>query len=174
MEIKHPDRKWKVIWKNISNKLLPTAVQTAWYGVVNNIVSTNEKLFSIGLCATNLCSKCNGIDTLQHRFICDGYAAIWKEITAQIAFLKRSDGREITIQLLFFPEEVYFPQQKTNAILWILGHYFNYVINGKGNGTIPEYRQYMQEEYFKIYKRRDQQKNFGNMLKILFRKQGIG
>lgn len=129
MELKYPNKNWSKIWTNISNKILTTEVQVAWYGVINNIVSTNVKLYSIGLSVINACPKCNNIDSLYHRFNYSGYNDIWNDIRQQIAFIKRSDGREITITNLFFPDEVSFPTQRNNVIVWLLGTFVNYVIN---------------------------------------------
>lgn len=76
MELKYPNKNWGKIWTNINNRILTTDVQASWYRVINNVVSTNEKLYSIGLSATNECPKCKHLDSLSHRFICSGYKNI--------------------------------------------------------------------------------------------------
>lgn len=174
MVLKYPTKNWKRIWTNISNKVLSSDIQATWFRVVNDVVATNEKLYSIGLSDTNICISCNAIDTLAHRFACSGFADIWRKVKQQVAFLDRSDGREINVDHLLFPGAVYFPAQKTNVVMWLFGHYIHYVINNIGNDSIEEYEAYVQAEYYDSCKRREHKKAFGNMLHILFRKQGIG
>lgn len=174
MQVKFPNKNWKNYWRNINNKLLPTETQVAWYRVINNIVSTNEKLFSIGLSETNKCTNCNEIDTLNHRFLCKGYREIWQELKHQVSLLKRTDGREIDLNYIFFPENVSFPPQKNNVILWLFAHYIWYVINRKRKVEIQEYREFIRGEYYKICRKKDHKKIFGNMMRIVFEKQGIG
>lgn len=174
MEQMYQNQNWKYIWKNIHNKVLLTDAKAAWYKVVNNIVCTNDRLCDIGLSNTNVCQKCHAVDTINHRFVCQGYKNIWDIVRKHIAFLKGSDGSEITINNIILPQNVSSPEQKNNAIVWLLGHYINYVINNKGDDNILEYQQYIYTQYHAEIRKKSHLKNFGSRLKMLFERQGIG
>lgn len=165
---------WKAIWNNIHFVGLSSDAISAWYKTVNNIVNTNDRLYEIGLSQTNLCGKCKLVDSLIHRFTCSGHIENWKLIRQQIAFLTRSSTEYIMPNLLYRPQVTYFPSTKNNAINWLLGKYVSYIINRLGPDNDIDFRIYMQCEFNKISKYANHKKKYGNMLKIVFERMGVG
>lgn len=174
IEVKYTGIAWSTVWNNISSKVLSSDARTAWYKAVNNIISTNERLFAIGLSDTNLCSKCHLIDTVPHRFMCGDRVVNWKWTSEKIAKLTRTSADNISPDILYRPQESYFPKQKNNAVIWLLGKYISYVLNNIGNDNHIEYKMYMETEFAKTLEYGDHKKKYGNMLLIAFNRMGVG
>lgn len=174
IERKFPEYNWKVIWHNISFTGLDFAAISAWYRLVNNIVATNDRLYSIGKCETNLCIKCNLVDTVIHRLTCSGQLKNWYWLRDSIALLTRSSPDYISSEILYRPQIKYYPQAKNNAVHWIMGKFVSYVINNIGTDSEIDFQIYMRSEFQKIITFSDHKKKYGNMLKIIFERTGVG
>lgn len=172
--LKYPIVNWAAVWKNINLSCLSSDVVSSWYKVVNNIISTNDRLYAIGRSETNLCSKCQLVDTIQHRFTCGGHMDNWNWIRGSVALLSRSSPDYISSELIYRPQIAYYPTTKNNAIHWLMGKYISYVINKLGSDNLTEFKTYMSCEYYQIKNYKDHKDKFGNMLKVTLEKTGIG
>lgn len=174
IELQHTNVNWKIVWENLNLKIHSSEVISSWYKVINNVVSTNEKLNRIGLSDTDKCTKCGLIDTLKHRFTCCGQLLNWKWVRKRIALLARTNENHYTTDILLWPDTKFYPKTKNNTVMWMLGHYVNYIINRNGDDNVYEFQAYMETAFWYRKKFPNIKKDFGNMLTILFEKQGIG
>lgn len=168
VELKYNNVTWSIVWKNISLKIHSSEVLSSWYTVINNVVPTNEKLNRIGLSDTPNCIKCGLIDTLKHRFTCSGHLLNWKWVRKRLAFLTRSSENNFTTDILLWPDTAFYPQTKNNTVMWLLGHYVNYIINHKGDDNTIDFQDYMVTAYWHRKQIPNMKRDFGNMLKIIF------
>lgn len=165
---------WDTVWKNVSCSVLSSDARTALYKAINDIISTNERLHKIGLSDTDLCRDCNLVDTVQHRYICGDRIHNWRWLSDKIAFLLRTSPANISTSLLCKPDKQYYPTKKNNAVMWLIGNYSNYVVNNIGRDNSLDFMSYMDTEFSKTNKYVNHEKRFGNMLKIIFKRMGIG
>ncbi|XP_049783252.1 uncharacterized protein LOC126184725 [Schistocerca cancellata] len=76
-EYRMPHTDWRTVWRNIATPVLPAPVRATWYKVVNGTISTNAKLHSIHLSPSPACEECHDEDTIEHRFVCRQFRAVW-------------------------------------------------------------------------------------------------
>lgn len=169
-----PRISWKTVWINVSLPIHSMAVASTWYRVVNNLIPTNDRLHRIGLCDTNTCSRCTLVDTLQHRFTCSGHLANWCWLRHQIAFLTRTAETVYTTDIILRPDFSCYPRTKTNTVMWLIGHFTYFVINGDGLDDHLAFRQYMLTAYWKCLRLPRFRETFANMLTLTFTRQGVG
>lgn len=174
VETKYPLVRWNTVWKNLSLKLHSTDVVSSWYKVVNNLIATNEKLHKIGISDTDKCLKCGLVDTLIHRFTCGNRLQHWKWVQTKLGLLTRSSATSYTTEILLWPDVKFYPAKKNNTVMWLLGNYVNYVVNGCGGESAVEFQLHMAAAYFQIKGYTNLKTYFGNMIKIVFEKEGIG
>lgn len=174
IEKKHSGVVWNIVWENISSTVLSTDVKSAWYKVVNGVITTNSRLHAIGKCNSDLCCNCQLIDTLQHRYTCGNRIHCWNWIKEKIIIVTRHAAKDITTAVLDKPDIKFFPQAKNNTVIWLLGKYISYVFNKLGSDSIIDFKVYMENEYEKMCKYQNHKKIFGNMLHIAFGRKGIG
>lgn len=55
-----------------------------------------------------------------------------------------------------------------------MGKYVNYVVNKVGTTNATEFKLHMQLEYNRIKQYANHKKRYGNMLKIVFERMGVG
>lgn len=174
IEKQYPNKMWKSVWENIHLKIHSSEVTSTWYKVVNDVVPTNEKLHRIGLSDTYNCCKCGLVDTLIHRFTCGGHLRNWEWVRQKIGLLTRTNERKYIPDILIRPDEKYFPEKKNNCIMWILGNYVNYIITRKGPEDIVSFKMEMETAYWRMKRFGNHKSLFGNMLDIVFEREGIG
>ena len=74
----HPSIDWERIWNNLHACWTTVTVRVNWYGVIHDILPTNERLHKILLVDSPHCSQCGETDTVQHRMTeCGEGTTIW-------------------------------------------------------------------------------------------------
>ena len=125
----HPSADWGRIWTNLHECWNSEAVKVNWYVMIQDILSTSERLHKIRLVDSALCRHCGEPDTFQHRVTpCGEGARIWLWTKRRIAWILRIDPVH-TPPDRTRPQFRIWPAQRHRAVLWILAQMVWYRIN---------------------------------------------
>ena len=125
----HPSADWERILTNLHACWTTKAVNIDWYVMIQDILSTNERLHKIRLVDSPLCGHCGEPDTVQHRVTpCGEGARIWLWTKRRIAWILRIDPVH-TPPDRTRPQFRIWPAQRHRAVLWILAQMVWYRIN---------------------------------------------
>jgi len=117
----HPSADWKRIWKNLHAFWTTEAIRVNWYGVIHDILPTNEHLHKIHLVDSSHRSQCGEPDTFQHRMTeCGEGTRIWNWTKRRIAWILPTDPANIPQDWTTRPKFQLRPPQRHRAVLWIL------------------------------------------------------
>lgn len=101
---KWPDTDWPSVWKNVHEAPVSAEIKVTWYKVINDIIPTRTRLYSIRLAQTDQCENCAKEDTMEHRLTeCDLTIREWKRTRKLIATILRTDWRRIPHEWLMRP-----------------------------------------------------------------------
>lgn len=167
IEQKYPHIDWRSVWRAVSSSFLDSDVQSIWYLTVNGKHVTRSRLHRIHLADSPLCSTCGVPDTDEHRFVCGTAADVWHLIRRIIAFLTRDVPERITPLSLLFPDRVYFPRAKTNAVNWIRGHAIHYLFGPTVKSEIG-FWTYLTERHYVVVRHPKYRQYFSNFLGSAF------
>ena len=127
--LSHPEEDWGQLWVNLTQCWSTQAVKITWYKVIHDIFPTNECLHRISLADTPLCGNCGSLDTIQHRITdCGAGATIWQWTQRRIAWILRTDPRNIPKDWTTHPHFRLWLPQRHRAITWILAQLVWYMI----------------------------------------------
>jgi hypothetical protein len=83
---------WDRVWSKLHATWAADAIKENWFRVIHEILSKNERLHTIRLTESALCSTCGEGDTLIHRITEYGEGReIWKRTRKLIAWILRMD-----------------------------------------------------------------------------------
>lgn len=167
IERRHPNICWKRVWRAIHSPFLPTEVRTSWYVLVNEKFPNRQRLHSIRLLSDPLCPQCADVDTDVHRLNCSTASACWKLTRQMLALLLRRPFTSILSTEVFYPDGVYFPPAKTNAINWIKGMALHYLYRDSDK-NILDFWQYLLETHTTVQRGASYRTTFANFLGSLF------
>jgi hypothetical protein len=63
----YPTTDWDRVWSNLHSTRAADAIKANWFRMIHDILPTNERLHTIRLTDSALCSTCGERDTLMHR-----------------------------------------------------------------------------------------------------------
>jgi hypothetical protein len=88
----YPTTDWNRLWSNLLATWAADAIKAKWFRVIHDILPTNERLNTIRLTDSALCSQCGERDTLLHRITeCGEGREIWEWTRKRIAWILRMD-----------------------------------------------------------------------------------
>ena len=117
----HLSADFERIWTNLHECWTTEAVNINWYVVIQDILSTNERLHQIRLVDSPLCGHCGEPDTIQHIVTaCGEGARIWLWTKRRIAWILCIDPAHIRRNWTRRTQFRLWPHQRHRAMLWIL------------------------------------------------------
>lgn len=166
IEEKYPHHDWRIIWRNISTRNLPTNVRSTWYKAVNRKIATKSRLHAIHLVDSPMCEDCGLIDTEEHRFVCTNVKEIWQLVRHMLAKITRTTANYITPSDFLNPSIVPYPSTKRNAVNWIKGHTVHYLLTEE-HKTEADFQLYLKLQHHLLMKTKKYKANYANFLKVL-------
>jgi hypothetical protein len=64
-----PAIEWSAVWRNLNRVWVVESVKSAWFGVVLDLIATNERLHRNQSSESDACELCENVDTLRHRLM---------------------------------------------------------------------------------------------------------
>jgi hypothetical protein len=88
----YPKTDWGRVWSNVHATWAADAIKANWFRVIHDILPTNERLHTIRLTDSALCSTFGERDTITHRITeCGEGREIWEWTRKRIAWKLRMD-----------------------------------------------------------------------------------
>jgi hypothetical protein len=163
-----PTANWDNIWRNLHEAPIDTAGKTAWYFAVHDIMPTNARLHRIRLADTTACAQCGREDTVLHRITgCGETAIIWNHTRTILGLILRTDNRHIPATWTIRPDFLHDPQQKREAILWMLAHHVAYTLRARRRLSLVDYMDFLRRARWKLYQTTKRPRITGNYLTML-------
>lgn len=168
IETKYPNHDWPAIWRNISDRNIPSQVKATWYNAVNRKIPTNSKLHAIHLLDSPLCKTCNLIDTEEHRFVCEDAKDVWNVIKQKLATITRTSANYITPEDFLNPEKIPYPNTKRNSVNWLKGHSVHYLMTNAKKSK-EEFWLYITSQLHILKKTKHYRENYAKFLEVTLR-----
>ena len=163
----HPSADWERIWNNLHACWTTDAVRGNWYGVIHDILPTNQRLDKIRLVDSPRCSQCGEPDTVQHRMTeCGEGTRIWNWTKRRIAWILRNDPTNI-LQDWTRPQFQLWPPQRHRAVIWILAQIVWYRTKEDRAGNEQVYNEFLRRTRWKANQANARKSYVGNYLGIL-------
>jgi hypothetical protein len=113
-----PQTNWPTLWKNLDETPVAGELKAAWHIVINDIISTNERLHKMRIATTDICRYCDNKDTLQDRRTeCGDGKCIWKWTRKKLALMRRTVPERIPSEWLLQPHFTMWPPTRRRAVL---------------------------------------------------------
>jgi exonuclease III len=166
--IRHwPNTNWANVWTNLHSSRLSDNIKSAWYKVIHELIPTKERLVAINLASSMQCDRCHKTDTLTHRLTnCDPSAVIWQWTKNRIATILRYNQQYIPPEWILRPQFQFWPPQRHNAIVWIIGHLVWYLTN-EHRLSLTDYIDFLRRARWKIINTQQSRRTMGKYLEIL-------
>jgi hypothetical protein len=109
---------WGNVWDNLQTAPVPEDTKAMWYRVIQDLITTDERLHKIRLAPTDQCRLCAKKDTLDHRLTeCENGTMTWEWTRQRIAMMLRTDPKHVKAELLLRPQFKLWPPQQHRAVL---------------------------------------------------------
>jgi hypothetical protein len=119
----YPTTDWNRVWSNLHATWAADAVKANWFRVIHDILPTNERLHTIRLTDSVLCSQCGERDTFMHRIReCGEEREIWEWTRKCIAWILGMDPVWVPKEWTLCPQFQIWPPRRHRAVLWIIAH----------------------------------------------------
>ena len=159
---------WATVWTNVHEAPVPTTVKVTWYKVINDIIPTRARLFTIRLAQTDQCEHCPKSDTMLHRLTeCELTTIIWERTRQLIATILRTDWRRIPEDWLMRPTIKLWPPKRHRAVLWMLATYVRYCTQRHRELMLSDYYDFLRRSRWKMDTRTNRDKLVGNYLSVI-------
>jgi hypothetical protein len=127
VEAAHPNLNWTSVWRNLHMAWITNDIRSEWYGVIHDLLPTNDYLHRIALKENDQCHTCGTKDTTQHRILEWGEGwTVWRWTRIRLALILRSNADQIPDEWPIGPAFQLWPPQRHGALLWILAHFVYY------------------------------------------------
>jgi hypothetical protein len=165
---KHPHAKWRRVWTNVHHAHTSAHIKAAWYLVIHDVITNNSRLHTIRLTDSPNCTHCGREDTTHHKLTeCTETRVIWNVTRTAIASIMRTSGRNVPSHWATRPDFKLWPNQKHQAVVWILAHHMQYVLRTRSHMSMVDYLDFMRRARWKLYRAGPQPRPTGNYLMVL-------
>jgi hypothetical protein len=165
---KHPETNWRQLWNNLHSAWIADTQKSIWYMVIHDIIPTKERLAAINLAETDKCADCGVSDNIQYRLIlCGERRIIWNWTRARIAAFTRTEPKHIPETWPLRPDFHIWPPQRHKAILWILAHLVDYILQTHQRISLLDYIDFMRRARWKAGSSPARRRAMGNYLDVL-------
>jgi len=149
-----PNTDWQTVWKNVHEAPVSTAVKVTWYKVINDIIPTLTRLYTIRLSQTDQCEHCAKPDTMRYRLTeCDSMIMDWERTRKLIATILGTDLRRISTEWLVRPTIKLWPPKRHRAVLWMLAMYVRYCMQRQRDMLRSDCYEFLRRSRWKTYTR---------------------
>ena len=163
-----PNTDWQIVWENVHEAPVSTAVKVTWYKVINDIIPTRTRLYTIRLSQTDQCEHCAKPDAMRHRLTeCDLTIMDWERARKFIATILRTDWRRIPTEWLLRPTIKLWPPKRHRAVLWMLAIYVMYCMQRQRDMLRSDYYDFLRRSRWKTYTRTNRDNLVGNYLNVI-------
>jgi hypothetical protein len=156
------------VWKNLHDSPISDALKSTWYYVIHFIIPTRTHLAEIKLVDTPQCPTCGDIDTMEHRIReCGEAPVIWNTTRPMLAYILRTDRRNVPTTWPLCPDFRLWPQQKIAAVLWILAQLVHYHTQLRSHLSLNDYINFLRRARWKLYQAVRRPRPTGNYLDVI-------
>jgi zinc-binding in reverse transcriptase len=123
-----PSKNWKIIWKNIHGKFLPSKARSFWYILVNRKLPLRSTLFRQNRTLSPNCLNCDqSPETLDHKFAgCIHSREMWTYIQREVQTLC---GKMYRFEELAFPDQIVGNRTVKHKTIKMFAIYLNFIEN---------------------------------------------
>jgi hypothetical protein len=165
---KWPHIDWARVWDNLNAAPVPGLTQTARYQVIQDIISTNERLQQIRMVQMDTCGNCKMTDMLEHRITACGVGrAIWDHSKNLIAQTLRTTPDRIPDDWLLHPQFQIRPPKCRRAILWTLAQVILFRTQQARTLTLQHFLDFLQRSRWKLTCSKNGTDSVGNYLSVM-------
>jgi hypothetical protein len=165
---KQPNTRWDRVWKNLHFTAVSSSVRTTWFLAIHDVIPTKERLATIGITESNLCTACDSIGSLRHRINrCGEGPVIWNWTLKKIAAILQKDTRQVPEDWTLQPDFHIQTPSKHAAILWILAHLTAYRLQEQKHLSLQDYVDFLRMASWKIKTGKNRHNKMGHILDTL-------
>jgi hypothetical protein len=159
---KFPEKEWGRVWGNLHDSPIQDTLKSTWYYVIHDIIATRSRLAD-----TSQCPTCGDIDTITHRITeCGETPVIWNRTSQMLAYILRTDRRNIPKTWPICPDFQLCPQQKRAVVLWFLAELVHYQVHTRNHLPMND-MDFLRRARWKLYQAASRPRPSGNYLEVI-------
>ncbi|KAJ8896053.1 hypothetical protein PR048_001394 [Dryococelus australis] len=137
-----PTIRWRRPWKILADLNLSSDLRAAAFGCYNNIVTTQQRKYSIHLTADPACPLCGNTDTALHRAISCVYATpIWKCCRVRVRKIIRDERGDVSDTHMLHCDFFTFLSVRRRAAAWYILHAIGFLVDHSNSVTVQDFVQ---------------------------------
>jgi hypothetical protein len=170
-----PQINWPTVWKNLDEAPVAGETKAACYMLINDVITTNEKLHKIRMATTDRCRYCDNKDTLQHRITeCGNGKSIWKWTRQKLALMLRTVPEQSPSEWIIRPHFTMWPPARRRAVLWVLANVVYFRTQMQRELTLQDLLDFLKRAKWKMCQRRNYRQKVGDYLNTIERDHHAG
>ncbi|KAJ8867748.1 hypothetical protein PR048_031551 [Dryococelus australis] len=148
---RNPTIHWRRPWKILADPNISSDLRAAALGFYNNIISTQQRKYSIHLKADPACPLCGNTDTTLHRVISYVYAApIWQWCRIRVRNFFRDEHGEVSDTHMLHCDVITFPSVRRRAASWFVLHAIGCLVDCSTLVTVQDFVQLLRQDSFQL------------------------
>jgi hypothetical protein len=148
----YPTTDWDRIWSNLHATCAADAIKANWLRVIHVFLPTNERLYTIHLTDSVLCSKLGERYTIMHKITeCGEGRVIWEWTRKLVAWILRMDPVCTPHEWTRRPQFHIWPPRRNRVVIWIIAQMVFYRVHEIRTPSALEYLEFLRRVRWKAY-----------------------